>query len=76
MIFKSGTTKSIRLGGSTITADAIGQISDNKLLASGNVMLNGFVHSAGDMEITVNGMDKDIDLNANSICICRQKAVH
>ena len=65
-VFKSGTTKSIRLGGSTITADAIGQISDNKLLASGNVMLNGFVHSAGDMEITVNGMDKDIDLNANS----------
>ena len=65
-VFKSGTTKSIRLGESTITADAIGQISDNKLLASGNVMLNGFVHSAGDMEITVNGMDKDIDLNANS----------
>ena len=65
-VFKSGTTKSIRLGGSTITADVIGQISDNKLLASGNVMLNGFVHSAGDMEITVDGMDKDINLNSNS----------
>lgn len=65
-VFKSGTTKSIRIGGSTITADIIGQTADNKLVASGNVMINGFVHSAGDMEITVNGMDKDIDLNANS----------
>lgn len=65
-VFKAGTTQSIRLGCTTITADVIGQMADDKLVASGNVMINGFVHSAGEMEITVEGMNPDIDLTANS----------
>jgi hypothetical protein len=65
-VFKAGTTKSIRLGCTTITADSIGQTGDSTLVASGNVMINGFVHSAGDMKITVNGMNSDIDLTAST----------
>lgn len=62
-VFKAGTTTSIRLGCTTITADTIGQTGDNTLIASGNVMINGFVHSAGDMEITVDNMNSTIDFN-------------
>lgn len=61
-VFKAGTTTSIRLGDMTITADAIGQTADDRLAASGNVMINGFVHSSGDMEIIVDDMDPDLSL--------------
>lgn len=64
-VFKAGTTTSIRLGDMTITADAIGQTADDRLAASGNVMINGFVHSSGDMEIIVDNMDPDLSLVAN-----------
>ena len=64
-VFKAGTTTSIRLGDMTITADAIGQTADDRLAASGNVMINGFVHSSGDMEIIVDDMDPDLSLVAN-----------
>lgn len=65
-VFKSGTTSSVKLGCTTITADTIGQIDDNTLVASGNVMINGFIHSAGDMEITVDNMDENISLKSNT----------
>ena len=65
-VFKAGTTSSIKLGCTTITADIIGQVDNNKLVASGNVMLNGFIHSAGDMEITVNNMNENIKLEKNT----------
>lgn len=52
-VFRAGTSTSVRLGVMTITADSIGQVSDNKFVASGNVMINKFLHSDGDMEITV-----------------------
>ena len=65
-VFKSGKTKSVRLGSVTITADSIGQTGDSTLVASGNVLINGFVHSAGDMQIDVSGMNKDIDLTKST----------
>lgn len=65
-VFRAGTTTSVRLGCTTITADTIGQTGDNTLVASGNVMINGFVHSAGDMEIKVDNMNSDIDLTADN----------
>lgn len=65
-VFKSGKTKSVRLGSVTITADSIGQTGDSMLVASGNVMINGFIHSAGDMQIDVSGMNKDIDLTRSA----------
>ncbi len=62
VVYKSGVTQSIRFGSNTITADSIGQVSDTTLIASGNVMINGFIHSSGNMKIIVNDMNPDIDL--------------
>lgn len=61
-VSKAGTSKSVKVGCVTITAGTIGQINDNTLVASGNVMINNFIHSSGDMKIEVDNMDKNIDL--------------
>ena len=46
----------------TITADSIGQVADDRLAASGNVMINGFMHCSGDMEMIVADMDPELEL--------------
>ena len=61
-VFKAGTSESVRIGDMTITADSIGQVADDRLAASGNVMINGFMHCSGDMEMIVADMDPELEL--------------
>lgn len=67
-VFKSGSISSVKVGSVTITADSIGQTGDATFLASGNVMINDFIHSAGDMEITVNNTGlSELDFSADTV---------
>lgn len=51
-VFRGGMSTEIKLGGCTITADSIKQITAGSYMASGNVLLNGFVHCGGYVNIT------------------------
>lgn len=65
-VTKAGTATSIKIGTKiTITADSIGQIEEDTLVASGNVMVNGFLHVSDDMTIKVNDMPDDLELKPN-----------
>jgi Mg-chelatase subunit ChlD len=50
-VFRAGCTASVRLGDTLITAERIGQTTDNQFVASGNVMINGFLRSSAPMTI-------------------------
>ena len=50
-VFDGGTTKSVKIGHTLIMADEIGRADDNELVASGNVLINNFLHFSGDLSI-------------------------
>lgn len=66
LVFRAGSTKSVRLGTTTILADNIGQIDDNTFWASGNVSINNFLHSAENLEIKADALPADFDINSSS----------
>ena len=66
-VFQSGTTTSVRLGCTTITADTIGRIADDTLIATGNVMINNFIHFSDDITIKVDGLSSDVNLAGTSM---------
>ena len=50
-VFRAGTGSGVRIGGTVIRADRIGQISEDTFVASGNVLINEFIHFDADLEI-------------------------
>ncbi len=58
-VFRAGTTTRVRLGSATITADAIGQTGDRSFVASGNVLINGFIHCDTSLTITANDLPEN-----------------
>ena len=61
-VFRSGRTKSIRIGDVTITADIIWQTGEKTLTASGNVLINGFIHCSGELVVEVPDLCCDLEL--------------
>lgn len=53
-VFKGGTVTKAKLGNCIITADSITQVMTGRYVAYGNVLLNGFVHCGGSLNITSN----------------------
>ena len=66
-VYNTGTTKSVKIGTVTITADTIGQANDRSLIATGNVLINGFIHSADNIVITAYDLPDNFDINSTSI---------
>ncbi|MFA9378006.1 MAG: VWA domain-containing protein [Lachnotalea sp.] len=64
-VYKTGTTKSIKLGDTTITADTIGQTTERSFIASGNVLINGFIHCSDALAITAYDLPDSFDINSN-----------
>ncbi len=64
-VFRGGISTEVKLGGCTITADSIKQVAVNSYVASGNVLLNGFIHCDGYVNITSDNIT-DIALQAFS----------
>ncbi len=62
LIFRAGTTQSVRIGTNIITADTIGQTGDRSFTAMGNVMINGFIHSGDALTVTAYELPKDCEL--------------
>lgn len=65
-VFRAGVSKSVRLGTVTIQADTIGQVEDNTFVASGNVSINGFIHSDGDLNIVADSLPDNFDINSGN----------
>lgn len=65
-VFRAGVSKSVRLGTVTILADTIGQVEDNTFVASGNVSINGFIHSDGDLNIVTDSLPDNFDINSGN----------
>ncbi len=65
-VYRAGTTQTAIIGKEKITADQIGQVSDNTFVASGNVMMNGFLHSSGVMKIQVDSLDESFSLDSDA----------
>ncbi|HBE10680.1 MAG TPA: hypothetical protein DCY81_09160 [Lachnospiraceae bacterium] len=61
-VFESGSVKSVKLGTTTITADTIGRIGEKELLATGNIMINNFLHCSGDMTIYADSLTAETNL--------------
>lgn len=53
-LFKPGVAKKIRVGSVEIEANAIGQTDATTFIASGNVIINGFLRSSSDVSISAN----------------------
>ncbi|WP_124068386.1 VWA domain-containing protein [Clostridium sp. E02] len=66
-VYRAGTTQSIKVGADIITADAIGQISDKNFVASGNVMINGFIHSNNPVTLTAYELPKKFDIKSKTV---------
>lgn len=64
-VFRAGTTTSVRIGEHTITADVIGRVGDRSFIASGNVMINGFIHSNAPITITAYKLPEDLEIKVN-----------
>ncbi len=64
-VFRAGVTTGVRIGGTIIKADSIGQISDNQFVASGNVLINDFLHYDSSLEIRAAELPQDMKLEAN-----------
>ena len=62
----SGMTK-VKLGNNIISANVIGQTAEDTLIATGNVMLNGFLHTNGDMQIEAKEILSYKEMMASSI---------
>ena len=65
-VFRAGVSKSVRLGTVTILADTIGQVEDKTFVASGNVSINGFIHSDGDLNIVADSLPDNFDINSGN----------
>lgn len=65
-VYKTGTTKSIKLGNTMITADNIGQTTDRSFIASGNVLINGFIHCTDMLTITAYDLPDSFDINSKT----------
>lgn len=61
-VFRAGSGKSIRIGNNVINADVIGQTGDRNFVASGNVLINGFIHSNQDLNITAYNLPEDFKM--------------
>jgi Mg-chelatase subunit ChlD len=66
-VTRQGTTQSVKLGGLTIEADMIGQVSDDRFVASGNVRVNGFIHGDHQIAITAYRLPENFDISAASV---------
>lgn len=65
-VFLAGTAQAVRLGSNTILADMIGQVGDDTFVASGNVSINGFIHSDADVLIKASALPDDFDIGSGS----------
>ncbi len=63
-VFRAGVTTGVRIGSTIIKADSIGQISDTGFVASGNVLINDFLHYSGTLEITAAELPEELTLQA------------
>ena len=74
-VFRAGTVSSVQMGNVTILADNIGITSEDgsrtKLAASGNVSVNGFLYSTGELTIT-----PDQQLSDEDVAAAGQKALY
>lgn len=58
-IYESLTLNSIKVGNLNINANTITQIEDNEFIASGNVRINNFLRTPGELEIHAYSLVKD-----------------
>lgn len=63
-VFRAGTTSGVRIGGTVIKADTIGQISADTFVASGNVLINDFIHFNSNLEIRASDLPEDFALDS------------
>ena len=63
-VFRAGVTTGVRIGSTIIKADSIGQISDTEFVATGNVLINDFLHYSGALRITANELPSDLVIQA------------
>ena len=65
-VFRAGTAAGVRIGGTVIRADTIGQISEDTFVASGNVLINDFIHFSSNLEIKASSLPEDFVLDLRS----------
>ena len=63
-VFRAGTASAVRIGGTVIRADTIGQISENTFVASGNVLINDFIHFSANLEIQASALPEDFSMDS------------
>lgn len=66
-VFRAGKVTKVKLGDLLISADSIGQIKDGQILASGNVMIDGFLHLEEDIYIEPFNQPDDFSMGTNEI---------
>ncbi len=67
-VFRAGTAAGVRIGGTVIRADTIGQISEDTFVASGNVLINDFIHFSSNLEIKASSLPEDFVLDSGQTC--------
>lgn len=66
VVFRAGTTRSVQIGTTKISADSIGQISDNTFVATGNVLINNFIHSNTSVRITADDLPENFSIESGT----------
>ncbi len=66
-VTRHGTTKSVKLGDLNVEADQIGQVGDSNFVASGNVRINGFLHSDSQLTLTAYNLPSDFDIDSGKV---------
>ncbi|MBS7528310.1 VWA domain-containing protein [Fusibacter paucivorans] len=66
-VYRAGTTTKVKLGDQLITADTIGQVGTNQFIASGNVMINGFLHIDQELQIEAYNLPNDFAISPEGI---------
>ncbi len=63
-VFRAGVSSGIRIGGTVVKADTIGQISEDTFVAQGNVLINDFIHFTSSLEIKAEELPEDFSLDS------------
>lgn len=66
-VFRAGTSTGVRIGGTVIRADRIGQTAEGVFSAAGNVLINDFIHFSGSLEIRALDLPEKFTLNSGRI---------